>query len=104
MATLVTRPGDPQALKAAAAAGLSGAALSVVSLEDAGAWKKLLSDGAAPFGQPQLFLVLPDGSAVSEANAIARYLGACGHRQGAACRLGCCRAIWGVPAAGLQNG
>lgn len=80
MATLVTRPGDPQALKAVAAAGLAGTALSVVALEDTGAWKKLLTDASAPFGQPQLFLVLPDGSAIGEANAIARCLGAVGRQ------------------------
>lgn len=80
-ATLVTRPGDPQALKAAAAAGLSGAQLAVAALDDAGSLKKLLSGdaSAAPFGNSgsaQLFLVLPDGSAVYEPNAMARALGA----------------------------
>ncbi len=76
MATLVCRPGDPQALKAAAAAGLSGAALAVVAVDDVGSWKKLLSDPSSPFGYSQLFLVLPDGTAVFEANAMARCLGA----------------------------
>jgi hypothetical protein len=76
MATLVTRPGDSQALKAAAAAGLSGAALAIVALDDAGSWKKLLSDSTAPFGDSQLFLILADGTAVFEPNAMSRCLGA----------------------------
>ena len=75
MATLVTRPGDPQALKAAAAAALAGTALSFVALDDSGSWKKLLSDGNAPFGQAQLLLILPDGTGLYEPNATARFLG-----------------------------
>ncbi|GAB4819697.1 hypothetical protein N2152v2_006743 [Parachlorella kessleri] len=76
MATLVTRPGDPQALKAAAAAALTGAALSIVALDDSGSRKKLLSDGNAPFDQAQLLLILPDGTGLYEPNATARFLAA----------------------------
>lgn len=75
MATLVTRPGDCQALKAAAAAQLAGADLAVLPLAD-GAWKKLLADSGDAATARQLFLVLPDGSTLGEPNAIARYLGA----------------------------
>lgn len=73
MATLVTRPGDPQALKAAAAAAAAGASLAVMPMADA-SWKRLLTAGAPLAAEPQLLLVLPDGSALTEANAMARFL------------------------------
>lgn len=76
MATLVTRPGDPQALKAAAAAAAADTQLAVLPLAEAGAWKKLLADAADPAAARQLLLVTPDGGALAEPNAIARYLGA----------------------------
>ncbi len=77
MATLVCRPGDPQALKAAAAAAAAGASLSVLPLAEAAQWKKLLADSSDAAATRQLFLVLPDGSSLAEPNAIARYLGGC---------------------------
>lgn len=73
MSTLVCRPGDPAALKAAAAAAAAGSQLAVASLAETGSWKKAL-EGEAPSGA-RLFLILPDGSALAEANAAARYLG-----------------------------
>lgn len=73
MCTLVCRPGDPAALKAAAAAAAAGSQLAVASLTDPGSWKKSL-EGEAPAGA-RLFLILPDGSVLAEANAAARYLG-----------------------------
>ena len=76
MATLVTRPGDPQALKAAAAAAAADTQLAVLPLSEAGAWKKLLGDAADPAAARQLLLVTPDGGALTEPNAMARYLGA----------------------------
>lgn len=75
MATLVTRPGDPQALKAAAAAAAAGTPLAVQPLGEAAAWKKLLADSSCPEAARQLFLVLPDGTALADPNAITRYLG-----------------------------
>ena len=73
MATLVARPGDPQALKAAAAAAAAGASLAVMPLADA-SWKRLLTAGAPLAADPQLLLVLPNGSALTEPNAMARFL------------------------------
>jgi hypothetical protein len=78
MATLVTRPGDPQALKGAAAAAAAEVPLTVLPLAESGAWKKLLADSSRNEASSQLFLVLPDGSALADANAIARYLGGLG--------------------------
>lgn len=77
MATLVCRPGDPQALKAAAAAAAAGASLSVLPLAESAQWKKLLTDSSDAAASKQLLLVLPDGSALAEPNAIARFLGGC---------------------------
>ncbi|KAL4436391.1 hypothetical protein ABPG77_009953 [Micractinium sp. CCAP 211/92] len=74
MSTLVCRPGDPAALKVAAAAAAAGSQLAVASLAETGSWKKAL-DGDAPSGA-RLFLILPNGSTLAEANAAARYLGA----------------------------
>jgi hypothetical protein len=85
MATLVTRPGDPQALKAAAAAAVAGTQLAVLPWSDAGAWKKLLADSSSAEQLPQLFLVLPDGTTLADPNAVARYLGAC-----------CCLLTWNL--------
>lgn len=76
MATLVCRPGDPQALKGASVAAAAEAPLAVLPLGESGAWKKLLADSADPAAARQLFLVLPDGGVLAEPNAIARYLGA----------------------------
>lgn len=76
MTTLVTRPGDPQALKAIAAAAAAGTELSVLALGETAAWKKLLADSGCAEAGRNLFLVLPDGSALADPNAIARYLGA----------------------------
>lgn len=92
MATLVCRPGDPQALKAAAAAAAAGASLSVLPLAEAAQWKKLLADGSNAAAGRQLFLVLPDGSTLSEPNAIARYLGGCLLCDGRQCGSTACRA------------
>jgi hypothetical protein len=76
MATLVTRPGDPQALKGVAAAAAAGTDLAVLALGESAAWKKLLADSNCAEAGRKLFLVLPDGSALADPNAIARYLGA----------------------------
>ncbi|KAI3430770.1 hypothetical protein D9Q98_009182 [Chlorella vulgaris] len=74
MATLVTRLDDPQALKAAAAAAAAGATLSVLALSDSSTWKKLLADPSCPEAARDIFLVLPNGTALGDPNAIARYL------------------------------
>ena len=76
MATLVCRSGDPQALKPAAAAAATGSQLALLPLEQATAWRKLLSD-ASEAPSAQLFLMLPDGTAVADATAAARCVGAC---------------------------
>jgi hypothetical protein len=85
MATLVTRPGDPQGLKVAAAAAAAGSSLAVLPLSEAGAWKKLLADSSCAAASQQLFLVLPNGSALTDPNAAARYVGEC---LGVACCWG----------------
>lgn len=75
MSTLVCRPGDSQAIKAATAALLSGASLAIANYEDVASWKKLAGTTAGAFGQKSLFLVLADGSVISEPNAMFRCLG-----------------------------
>jgi methionyl-tRNA synthetase len=72
MATLVTRSGDPQALKVAMAAQATGQTLTIISSSEA---KKLSADVLPPFGGSDLALILADGSVVGEANAMARHLG-----------------------------
>jgi methionyl-tRNA synthetase len=73
MATLVTRPGDPQALKAALAAGAAGAPLAVADAARGGADAEALP----PFAAPYLALLLPGGAgALGEPNAMARYAAA----------------------------
>ena len=87
-ATLVTRPGDPQALKVAAAAAAAGTQLAVVPLAEAGAWKKLLGEAAGPVLEqgPQLLLILPGGgAALTEPNAMARWAGEAGPQRGRGC-------------------
>jgi methionyl-tRNA synthetase len=77
MATLVARPGDPQALKAAAAAAAAGVELTVVAPANAG---KIVPEGSAPaFGSNDLLLVLPSGATLGEPNAMARHLAASLH-------------------------
>eukprot|EP00887_Chlorella_sp_A99_P004349 scaffold15.g4349.t1 len=71
-ATLVLRPGDPQALKAAAAAGLAGTKLALLPHSDP-SWQKLLAELAAPLGGGALLLVQPGGAALTEPNAMARW-------------------------------
>jgi len=68
-AILYCRAGDPQALKPAAAAAAAGVSLTVSPLSDA---KKALGDSCSG---GQLALALPDGGALTDANAAARYLG-----------------------------
>jgi len=72
MATLVTRTGDPQALKVAMAAQATGQTLTIISSSEA---KKLSADVLPPFGGSNLALILEDGSILGEANAMARHLG-----------------------------
>lgn len=75
MHTLACRPGDPQALKAAAAASATNTAIEIAVLSS-GSWAKLVTnDSAAPAALKDLFLILPNGSTIAEPNAIARYLG-----------------------------
>ena len=74
-ATLVTRPGDPQALKAAAAAALADIDLAVLSLSDRSSWSKLLREPTTGLGSGNLLLVLPCGDVLSEPNAMARWCG-----------------------------
>lgn len=71
MATLITRPADPQAVKAAAAAHLAGVDLTITPLAEA---KKLAPETLPAYGNSQLALLLSDGSVICEPNAIARYL------------------------------
>lgn len=71
MATLITRVGDPQALKAVAAAQASGTALIITPLAES---KKLSPDALPPFGSTDLSLVLPSGAVLKEPNSMARYL------------------------------
>jgi hypothetical protein len=75
MGTLVTRPGDLQALKGAAAAAVAGVGLTVLSNSDACSIPKLVSGSTGVWGAKDLFLLTPSGETVTEANAIARYLG-----------------------------
>lgn len=76
-AILYCRAGDPQALKPAAAAAAAGVSLTVSPLSDA---KKALGDSCSG---AQLALAMPDGSALADANAAARYLGEpCGSSRG----------------------
>ncbi|KAL4517959.1 hypothetical protein Ndes2526A_g02325 [Nannochloris sp. 'desiccata'] len=72
MATLVTRSGDPQALKVAMAAQATGQTLTIISSSEA---KKLSTDVLPPFGGYNLALILADGSVLGESNAMARHLG-----------------------------
>ena len=73
MATLITRPGDPQAIKAAVAAQATGAALTITSISES---KKLSGDALPVFGSDDLALLLVDGSVLREPNAMARQIGA----------------------------
>jgi len=73
---LVARAGDPQALKATLAARVSGASLELQRAADLAAVRG--AKGASnPFGTNEIALLLPGGGALTEANAIAGYLGAC---------------------------
>lgn len=73
MATLIARAGDPQALKAALAAQATAAALTITPVAES---KKLPAETLPAFGGDELALILPDGSVLSEPNAIALQLGA----------------------------
>ena len=73
MATLITRSGDPQALKAAIAAQATGQSLTIISSSEA---KKVTADVLPAFGGLDLALILADGSVLSEPNAMAHHLGA----------------------------
>lgn len=76
MQTLVYRPGDPQALKIVATANAANVSLDVAQLDDDKNWRKLVADdSSAPFAAREIFLILPDGSTISEPNAIASYIG-----------------------------
>jgi methionyl-tRNA synthetase len=72
MATLITRFGDPQALKAAMAAQVTGQTLTIISSSEA---KRLSEDVLPAFGGSDLALILADGSVLGEPNAMARHLG-----------------------------
>jgi len=71
MATLITRHGDPQAVKAAAAARLVGLDLAITPLAES---KKLSPESLPAFGSTKLVFILPDGSVLVEPNAMARFL------------------------------
>ena len=68
---IVTRPGDPQALKGVAAAKISGNDVKVTALAES---RKIPPETYPPFSRNTLCLILPDGSVLAEPNAIARYL------------------------------
>ena len=68
---IVTRPGDPQAVKGVAAAKLSGTEIKVTALAES---RKIPPETYPPFSRNTLCLILPDGGVLAEPNAIARYL------------------------------
>lgn len=70
-ATLVTRNGDPKALKPLLAAQVSGTKLAVISHSDRPTWLKLTGNEEV---ESNLFLILPNNSSIiTEPNAMARY-------------------------------
>jgi len=68
---VIGRAGDPMAIRVAAAAEVSKASLKITALAES---RKIAEDAIAPFSRKTLLLVLPDGSVLSEPNAMARYL------------------------------
>lgn len=68
---LVTRPGDPQAVKVIAAAEMSKTSVKVTALAES---RKIPEEAMPPFSRKSLVLVLPDGTVLGESNAMARYM------------------------------
>ncbi|WPT16859.1 Methionine--tRNA ligase, cytoplasmic [Picochlorum sp. SENEW3] len=71
---VIGRAGDPMAIRVAAAAELSKKPLKITAMAES---RKIAEDAIAPFSRKTLFLVLTDGSVLSEPNAMARYLYGC---------------------------
>lgn len=68
---LVTRPGDPLAVKVIAAAEMSKTPLKITAIAES---RKIPEEAIAPFSRKSLVLVLPNGTVLSESNAMARYM------------------------------
>ncbi len=68
---LITRPGDPLAVKVIAAAELSKQSLKITARAEA---RKIPEEVMAPFSRKSLILVLPNGTVLSESNAMVRYV------------------------------
>lgn len=68
---LVTRPGDAQAVKVIIAAEMSKSPLKITAIAES---RKIPEEVLSPFSRKTLVLVLPDGSVLSESNAMARYM------------------------------
>lgn len=72
MATLYARVGDSQALKALAAAGLSGSQVQFSAVPTLAAVR---SKASSPFGNNTVAFVDPSGLQLTDGNAIAKFLG-----------------------------
>ena len=65
------RPGDPQAIKVLCAAAVSDVNVSLTALAES---RKLSQESLPAYGSHELILVLPNGSLLTEPNAMASYL------------------------------